>query len=56
MNRVSEDQIREMFKSIGSGRLMKESISDVTVWLSKNEGKNLQEAVGIPWPESSLRR
>jgi glutamyl-tRNA(Gln) amidotransferase subunit E len=46
VDRVSENQIREMFKSIGSGRLMKESISDVTVWLSKNEGKNLQEAVG----------
>ena len=45
VDRVSENQIREMFKSIGSGRLMKESISDVTFWLSKNEGKNLQEAV-----------
>jgi glutamyl-tRNA(Gln) amidotransferase subunit E len=43
---VSQNQIREIFKCISSGNLMKESISDVIIWLSKNEGKSVQEAIG----------
>jgi glutamyl-tRNA(Gln) amidotransferase subunit E len=45
VDKVSDNLIREMFKSVGSGKLMKESMSDVTVWLSKNEGKGIQEAI-----------
>lgn len=45
VDKVSDRLIREMFKSVGSGKLMKESMSDVTVWLSKNEGKGIQEAI-----------
>jgi glutamyl-tRNA(Gln) amidotransferase subunit E len=45
IDKVSEDQIREIFMNIGAGNLMKESISDVTVWLSRNEGKSVQEAI-----------
>lgn len=45
VDKVSDSLIREMFKSVGSGKLMKESMSDVTVWLSKNEGKGIQEAI-----------
>ncbi len=45
VEKVSDSLIREMFKNIGSGKLMKESMSDVTVWLSKNEGKGIQEAI-----------
>jgi glutamyl-tRNA(Gln) amidotransferase subunit E len=45
VNKVSREQIREIFRCIGSGSLMKESISDVTIWLSKNEGKNVKEAI-----------
>jgi len=41
----SESQMREIFKYISSGKLMKESISDVIIWLSKNEDKSLQEAI-----------
>ncbi len=45
VDKVSDNLIREIFKSVGSGRLMKESMSDVTVWLSKNEDKSIQEAI-----------
>ena len=42
---VSEDQIRIIFKSVGSGELAKEAIADVFSWISKNEGKSIQDAV-----------
>ena len=42
---VSEDQIRIIFKSVGSGELTKEAIAGVFSWLSKNEGKNIKHAV-----------
>ncbi len=45
VDKVSDSLIREIFKSVGSGKLMKESMSDVTVWLSKNDGKGIQEAI-----------
>lgn len=45
VNRVSENQVREIFKSVSAGWLMKEAIADVVVWLSKNEGKSVEEAV-----------
>lgn len=45
VNKVSEEQIREIFRCISSGSLMKESIPDVTIWLSKNKGKNVKEAI-----------
>jgi glutamyl-tRNA(Gln) amidotransferase subunit E len=45
VDKVSEDQIHQIFKCVGSGSLMKESISDVTVWLLKNEGRTVQEAI-----------
>jgi glutamyl-tRNA(Gln) amidotransferase subunit E len=45
VDRVSEDQIRQIFQCLSSGKLLKESISDVTIWLSKNEGKSVQEAI-----------
>jgi glutamyl-tRNA(Gln) amidotransferase subunit E len=45
VNRVSESQMREIFKSVSAGQLMKEAIQDVVVWLSKNEGKSVEEAI-----------
>jgi glutamyl-tRNA(Gln) amidotransferase subunit E len=42
---VSETQIREVFKRVGSGQFMKEAISDIFVWLSRNEGKDVQAAI-----------
>jgi glutamyl-tRNA(Gln) amidotransferase subunit E len=45
VDRVSEDKMREIFRFISSGSLMKESLPDMIVWLSKNEGKSVEEAI-----------
>jgi glutamyl-tRNA(Gln) amidotransferase subunit E len=45
VDRISESQIKEIFKHVGSGSLMKESTSDVVIWLSKNESKTVQDAI-----------
>ena len=45
VEKVSENQIREIFKSINAGELTKETIPDVVVWLSKHENESVQEAV-----------
>ncbi len=44
--KVKDDQVMEIFRGVGSGEIVKEAVTDVFVWLSKNEGKNLQDAVG----------
>ncbi len=41
---ASDEQIKEIFHSIGSGELAKEGISDVFSWLAKNEGKSVRDA------------
>jgi len=45
VEKLSEDQIREVLKFVGSGALMKESLSDVVVWLLKNDGKTVRDVV-----------
>jgi glutamyl-tRNA(Gln) amidotransferase subunit E len=42
---VSDDQIKSIFRAVGSGELAKEAVSDVFSWLSKNEGKTVADAV-----------
>ena len=42
---VEEDQIKRIFSAVGSGELAKEAVADVFSWLSKNEGKTVQDAV-----------
>ncbi len=42
---VSDDQIKEIFRFIGSGELAKESLLDVFTWISKYKNKNVQEAM-----------
>ena len=44
-DKVSDGQLREIFRCVGSGEITKEALADVFVWLSKNEGKNVKEAV-----------
>jgi glutamyl-tRNA(Gln) amidotransferase subunit E len=46
VEKVAEDQIMEIFRSVGSREIAKEAVADAFVWLSKNEAKNLQDAVG----------
>ena len=41
---VTDEQISSIFKAVGSGELAKEAIADIFSWLSKNEGKTLQDA------------
>ena len=43
---ITDDQINAIFKAVGMGELAKEAIADVFSWLSKNEGKTVQDAVG----------
>jgi glutamyl-tRNA(Gln) amidotransferase subunit E len=45
VDKVSENQMREIFKSINAGELMKEAIPYVVAWLSKNEGRSVQDAI-----------
>jgi glutamyl-tRNA(Gln) amidotransferase subunit E len=45
VEKVGEDQIKSIFMAVGSGELAKEAISDVFSWLSRNEGKSVQDAV-----------
>ena len=44
LENVSDEQVKAIFRSIGSGELTKESIGDVFSWLAKNECKNVREA------------
>jgi glutamyl-tRNA(Gln) amidotransferase subunit E len=45
VDNVADDQIKSIFKAVGLGELAKEAIADVFSWLSKNEGKSVQDAV-----------
>jgi len=45
VDNMSEKQMREIFKHVGNGELTKEAIPEVVGWLSKHEGKNIQEAI-----------
>ena len=45
VEKVEEDQIKSIFKAVGSGELAKEAVADVFSWLSKNEDKSVQDAV-----------
>jgi glutamyl-tRNA(Gln) amidotransferase subunit E len=41
---VSDEQTKDIFRSIGSGELTKEAVSEVFSWLAKNEGKGVRDA------------
>ncbi len=42
---VDENQMKNIFKAVGSGELAKEAIADVFSWLSKHESKKVEDAV-----------
>ncbi|MBX5328697.1 MAG: Glu-tRNA(Gln) amidotransferase subunit GatE [Candidatus Bathyarchaeota archaeon] len=44
-DKVSDTQIREIFKNVATGTLTKEAVQDVFVWLSKHENESLQKAI-----------
>lgn len=45
VERVSENRIEEIFRSIDSGELVKESMPEIVRWLSEHENKSVAEAV-----------
>jgi glutamyl-tRNA(Gln) amidotransferase subunit E len=45
VEKLSENQIMDMFRAVGSGKLAKEALGDVAAWLSKSEGKSLEDAI-----------
>ncbi len=45
VDKVSKDQIQEIFSKIGIGELTKEALPNVIIWLSKHENKSVQEAI-----------
>jgi glutamyl-tRNA(Gln) amidotransferase subunit E len=44
VEKVDEAQIKALFSAVGSGALAKEAVAEVFSWLSKNEGKTVQDA------------
>ncbi len=42
---VSDQQVKDIFYNVGKGKLAKEAVSDVFTWLSKNDGKTVQDAM-----------
>ena len=42
---VTDGQIMDVFRGVGSGEIVKEAVADVFIWLFKNGGKSLQDAV-----------
>ncbi|MEM3726086.1 MAG: Glu-tRNA(Gln) amidotransferase subunit GatE [Candidatus Bathyarchaeia archaeon] len=45
IEKISENQIKEIFKCISAGELTKEALQDIVIWLSKHEGQSLKEAI-----------
>jgi glutamyl-tRNA(Gln) amidotransferase subunit E len=45
IEKVSSDQMTEIFRRVGSGELSKEAAPDLFAWLSKQEGKTVQDGV-----------
>ena len=48
--KVGDDDVREVFRAVGSGTLAKEAISEVMKWMSQHDGgslKDAMEAIGL---------
>lgn len=45
VERITDNQLRDIFKLIDEGKLTKEALPDVVTWLCKNEDETIQEAV-----------
>ena len=44
-DKMGDNRLREIFKRVGAGELTKESLANIVSWLSKNEDKNVQDAI-----------
>ena len=45
VEKVNDEQLRELFGLVDAGETAKEAIPDITTWLSKHEGATVKEAV-----------
>jgi glutamyl-tRNA(Gln) amidotransferase subunit E len=45
IEKVSDEQTKNIFKAVGTGDLAKEAVANVFVWFAKNEGKTVQDVV-----------
>lgn len=45
VEKITDDQLRDIFKSVDEGKLAKEALSNVVEWLSRNEDRTIQEAL-----------
>jgi glutamyl-tRNA(Gln) amidotransferase subunit E len=45
VEKVSEDQMADIFEGVGSKQIAKEALADVFVWFSQNENKRFDDAV-----------
>jgi glutamyl-tRNA(Gln) amidotransferase subunit E len=45
VEKVTDSQLRDVFKLIGEGKVAKEAMTDIVTWLSKNEEKTIQDAI-----------
>jgi len=45
VDNVSDEQIKNIFKAVGSGELAKEAISGLFSWISEKEGKTVHDAI-----------
>ena len=45
VERLTDSQLRDIFKSVGEEKLMKEALPEVATWLCKNEDGTIQQAV-----------
>ncbi|MEM3666342.1 MAG: Glu-tRNA(Gln) amidotransferase subunit GatE [Candidatus Bathyarchaeia archaeon] len=45
VEKISEKQIREIFKSLSLGEIAKESLPDIAAWLAKHEGQGVKDAI-----------
>ena len=45
LEKVSDADLRAMFRQVGEGKIAKEATTDVVSWLSKHEDKTIQDAV-----------
>jgi glutamyl-tRNA(Gln) amidotransferase subunit E len=45
IEKVPDNQIREIFKAVGSGKLTKEAVAEIVRWLSQHEDNSVDDAI-----------
>ncbi len=45
IDKIRDEQIKELFSFVGAGKAAKEAIPDILTWLSKHEGASVEAAI-----------